>query len=237
MKRLFVIFSIGLFTVSILLYFLLKNNTDTELYKFGFDLAKLTAQMILIAFFGGILLQEYNRKRERKEARNEFRKSILKELHRAYTDTKKSRRILRAKCFIKDSKKTLPLADYFEEMKNINDVQLRLEVLLIEIDIYREAFSETETVTDKNGNTIEKLKLWVRLKEMEEYLDSLIKEYESVLSKHSNDNLVTIEKATALDGFMIKREETAPNKTPFQEGYSSKFKQFLETIKSENLKI
>lgn len=236
MKRLFVIFSIGLFTVSLILYFLLKNNTDTELYKFGFDLAKLTAQMILIAFFGGILLQEYNRKRERKEARNEFRKSILKELHRAYTDTKKSRRILRAKCFIKNSKKTLPLADYFEEMKNINDVQLRLEVLLIEIDIYREAFSETEIYADKNGK-IEKLKLWVRLKEMEEYLDSLIKEYEDVLSKHSNDNFVVIEKATALDGFMVKKEETAPNKTPFQIGYSSKFKQFLETIKSENLKI
>lgn len=236
MKRLFLIFGIGLFTVFVILFFLL-NSDNPNIKQFGFDLAKLTAQLILIAFFGGILLQEYNRKRERKEARNEFRKSILKELHRAYADTKKSRRILRAKCFIKDSKKTLPLTDYFEEMKNINDVQLRLEVLLIEIEIYREAFSETETITDKNGNTLEKLKLWVRLKEMEEYLDSLIKEYESVLSKHSSDNIVIIEKATALDGFMIKKEETAPNKTPFQIGYSSKFKQFLETIKSENLKI
>lgn len=237
MKRLFVIFSIGLFTVFVILYFLLLNDEDTKLYKFGFELAKLTAQMILIAFFGGILLQEYNRKRERKEARNEFRKSILKDLHRAYTDTKKSRRVLRAKCTLKDSKKTLPLTDYFEEMKNINDVQLRLEVLLIEIEIYREAFSETETITDKNGNPLEKLTLWVRIKEMEEYLDSLIKEYESILSEHSNENFVIIEKATALEGFMIKKEETAPNKTPFQIGYSSKFKQFLETIKSENLKI
>jgi len=235
MKTLIAYFFIGLFLVAILLIFLLSQAETTKYYKFGFEVAKLTAQLMLIAFFGGILLQEYNRRRERKEARNEFRKSILKNLHYVYTDTKKSRRNLRAKCLETDSGKIISRSDYHKEMENINDAQLRLEVILLEIETFQEAFSETVTIT-KSGKSKIVPKLWVPIKAMEKCLDLLITEYENALSAVSETEPLICEKLDNMNKFIQKTREMKED-NPFKIEFADKFKESLEILETENLKI
>jgi len=235
MKTLIAYFFIGLFFVAILLTFLLSQGETTKYYKFGFEVAKLTAQLMLIAFFGGILLQEYNRRRERKEARNEFRKSILKDLHGVYTDTKKARRNLRAKCSKTATGKTISPSDYREEMQNINDAQLRLEIILLEIETFKVAFSETQTTTIK-GVTKELPKLWFPVKKMEKCLDSLITEYENALSTNTDTQPLDCAKLKAMNQFTVKTAQMNKNNR-FKADFAEMFKDSLEILKTENLKI
>lgn len=235
MTKLFIVLSIGLLLVSVFLVFLFASD-DKKFNDFGFELAKLTAQLLLIAFFGGILLQEYNRKRERKEARNEFRKSILKDLHGVYTDIKKSRRNLRAMCSNQDSKKFITRSDYRKEMANINDTQLRLEVILLEIETYSEAFSEKEWIADKNGNRVEVLKLWNCVKIMEKYLSEIVKEYEAAAPSNGDQTPLDCTAFSKMNEFIQNTRDSGKN-TPFHLELAGNFKKSLEIIRAENLKI
>lgn len=105
--------------------------------------------MTLVAVVGGIIVQEYNRRRERKEAINEFRKTVLRNLIQAYAGAKKSRRLLRARCRLRNQQGDeagieIPMSVYEEQMKSLNDIELQLEMLVHELNTFSDAFSPEE---------------------------------------------------------------------------------------------
>lgn len=200
MKRLIVTSVIFITILVLSINWLLSHDLNTPYYIFGVELAKLTAQMVLIAIFGGILIQEYNRKRQNKSARNQFRKTILNELTSCYIKTKKIRRQIRAKCRGKDQARTISCSDYHKEMEQLNDIQLRLEAILIEIKSFDNAFSKAEPLT-KGFEEFFKPDIISSLKKMKKYLHSLIEEYEEAQIDEIESNQVTLFDLKKLDNF------------------------------------
>jgi hypothetical protein len=120
--------------LAICLMFKLGSN-DPKLKDLGYETIRLSIQLLLIVLFGGIFIQEYNRSRARKDAVNEFRRTILKDLSRGYSDAKGVRRILRARCegpanqTIPNNDDCIPLPLYDEHIGTINSTQLGLEIM------------------------------------------------------------------------------------------------------------
>ena len=238
MKKLISIFTAVIIALVIIIYYLLTfEETPGKWQTFGIDLAKIAAQMLLVAILGGALIGEFNRRRTRKEALNEFRKTVLRELNRAYTDTKKSRRHLRAKrCVEPNSEDTISRAAYVEEMQNIIDIELRIEVIKLELKIFKDVFTEYEKVIDKHGKEKHQLKIVAQLKTMEDYLhDNLINEYETVLSENGNLDPIPLSKLPQLAKFIEKASDKQDSK--FEEIFRNTFKKSLQIIENESLKV
>lgn len=225
MKKLLLSF-IATVTILGIIIILFLTSGHQKAKDFGFELAKLSTQLILIVVFGGILIQEYNRKRERKQALNDFRKMILRELIRAYADAKKARRLLRAKCVSKANDKNedvgeIPYVVYEEQIHNINDVQLRLEILVDEIDTFKEAFTN-------------EVKLKEQLDTMEKYLRRLISEYEKISSTNGHLECIPLARLNRLSHFI--RRGTGTEKSQFGKEFTPVFLKSLELIRAESLK-
>ena len=226
MKKLVLSFIFTITVFGVIIFFLLTHG-DREIRLFGFDVAKLLIQLILIVVFGGILIQEYNRKRERKEALNDFRKMILRDLIRAYADTKKARRLLRAKCGPKANAEDnnvgeVPYVVYEEQIHNINDIQLRLETLKHELDTFKEAFTDESELKSC-------------IESMEKYLRRLVTEYEKISATDSPRECLSISQLNHLKNFIHRN----PGKelSPFTNDFTSIFRRSLELIQAESLKV
>src|SRR6266480_5504231 len=109
--------------------------TGTERWgTLGFKIFELSAQMVLVAVLGGVLVQAYIKWHSRESLMNEFRKDTAEVVIREYSAVKKVRRLLRANCIQgsagdKDNPWTdVPVATYDMHMSTINDVQLALEL-------------------------------------------------------------------------------------------------------------
>jgi ppGpp synthetase/RelA/SpoT-type nucleotidyltranferase len=121
-------------------------------------------QVVVIATLGGVvslLAQEFNRDREKREALNDFRKTLLSHLVQIFREAKKARRLLRAK---RDS-----LQFYDEQMAVINELQLDLETINEEIKTTKQAFPGEEAQS--------------RISTMATYLNKLVEEYEKNMPK------------------------------------------------------
>lgn len=101
MKKIVLVFLVILIFASLLAWLLLASN-NPQTRELGKELGKIIGQAVFAALAGGIIVQEYNRQRERNAAINEFRKTVLRNFIRAYVGTKKSRRLLRARCRFSD---------------------------------------------------------------------------------------------------------------------------------------
>lgn len=149
---------------------LLDSDPNSVKHELGFEIAKFLIQLVLVVLFGGAIMQEYNARRDRKAARNEFRKGFLRRLVQVYLKTKHARLLLRAKLegsldAGRDGR-LLPWDPYEKQMSCIGDSMTELEMLKRELEFFPKVFDEKHR---------EPLK--AHLDALEEYLKALLKEY------------------------------------------------------------
>ncbi|MGQ0650050.1 MAG: hypothetical protein ACT4P7_21075 [Gemmatimonadaceae bacterium] len=150
----------------------LLASDNSTLRDLGKELGKLTGQVVLVTVIGGVILQEYNRRRDQKSERRERRNRMIGILVESYSSAKRSRRLLRAKC--RATPPAVGAADglhlsrvtYEEQMGSLNDVQLSLEMLIHDFMTFPETFKRQDEIK----RAVER---------MENYLGTLITEYEN----------------------------------------------------------
>jgi len=208
-----------------LIVWLLITSNNPQVRELGKELGKLAGQVTLVAVVGGIIVQEYNRRRARHVAVNEFRKTILRNLIHSYVGTKKSRRLLRARfrvCDGPDNNKTrleLSKLAYDEQMGSISETQLELEILVHELITFSDAFS--------HKNEIRRF-----LTKMESYLGTLITEYETSQREGGHTEFIELDKLPRLSDFIHGRKDSF-----FRKNFTRSFHSALSLIRSERLGI
>lgn len=188
----------------------------------GFETAKFTIQLLLVGVIGSVLVQEYNRGRARKEATNEFRKLVMRTLIRAYSDTKKVRRILRAKCISgRDDEGVLemPSKSYDEAMEELNDTQIDLEVLLRELGLFNDVFGQAAALTG-------------HLTGMEQYLGNLVDEYEARRRDYGESECRALSTMPAIQAFLGKGDTG-----DFRKVFGRHFHDAIAVIDEERLRL
>jgi len=211
---------------STLVVCILMSSLDSDVRDLGKELGKVTAQVALVAVLGGVIVQEYNRKRDRKSAVNEFRRTILRQLIQAYTGTRKSQRLLRARCRVRDTgngdekRAEIPRSTYNKQLKALSDIQLDLEVMIHELNTFSGAFSRRNTIRNY-------------IKRMQEYLARLGVEYEHGLGKTEELlQCVAIADLPRLEDFT----RTGKN-SEFRKKFVSSFHSALQLIQAERLHV
>lgn len=224
-KRIFILFIIALIVdllIILLMHYLGKTYGSVEFKNLGYDTIRLSIQLILLVLFGGLIVQEYNRTREKKDARNEFRRDVLKILSRSYSDIKGVRRIIRANCSLPETGEKADCINpvlYNEHMAIINSTELELEMLARELEITKEVFAETSNLIHY-------------IKKMGKYLSKVIDEYETELKKHNDKKTIPLSALPKL-GAMISKEDSEHGFTYF----SYRYHLALEIIQNERLKV
>jgi hypothetical protein len=127
---------------------------------------KFLLQLIIVVLLGGILVQLYSRERDRDRALNEFRKDLLSGVTRAYNDTKKVRRMLRAGVVRhgESNDQRIPSAIYEAQLEKLLDPQLEFEFYKRQLEAIH-AFKDNKEVTEE-------------LRLLEKYLNKIFKEYQ-----------------------------------------------------------
>jgi len=143
------------------LFLLYRLYTDSE-NQFFLEVAKALLQLIVVVLLGGgvsLLVNYYNQQRaerekerdnarKKEENRDEFRRKLLERLNQAYFDTKRVRRLLRAKAFSPPYYRTdvadpkVLLEPYDEHLLALNDTELDLEILERDIKASPSVFSD-----------------------------------------------------------------------------------------------
>jgi len=160
--------AIGVFTllvIAALIYFKVADDP-----KLGFEIVKLLVQFFLVGILGvviSLLVQKYNRQRDKELLINDLRKTVLNSLIRAYSDTKKARRIFMANRLEEDK---VFYKIYDEQLKFLIEIQLSLEILVHQIKISQVYFGQ-----NAENNVIQKITT------MEKYLAKIIDEYKDSL--------------------------------------------------------
>jgi hypothetical protein len=216
----------------VLAIYLMINYGNEYVKTLGLDTAKISIQLLLVVLFGGIFIQEYNRIRARKAAVNELRRTILRDLSRAYSDVKGVRRILRGNCEpIKNNETGLaedcvPLTVYDEHISTINATQLDLEIMVRELRIVTGIFSEQDELSRL-------------IKRMEKNLNRVIDEYEERVKLHRGATSIPLSKLPELNAFVVKRQKSDVDKrreSTFDEFVSS-YQKALTIIQEERVKV
>lgn len=198
--------------VSIIGVFFIAFIDTTARDQIGLELAKTLLQVVVIVVFGGavsLLTENYNLQRAKSNAQNELRKSLLNQLIRSHKDTKRARRLLRAK---------KSLVNYDEQLEVINDTELNIESIVEEIQAASFIFSNPD---DLIGN----------LKSMTNYLRLLIEEYENVRPKLHEEAFDNISVLIQLNDFVRPYNEGT-----FSTNFSKKYREALELIQHDILK-
>lgn len=176
-----------------------------------FEIVKLLGQFFLVGVLGvviSLLVQDYNRQRDKEMLINDLRKTVLRDLIRAYSDTKKARRILMGQRLAGG---TIPFAVYDQEMRNVIDTQLALEILNHQIMTSQKYFGPNvkKTIIDE-------------VEAMEKYLGSIIDEYKDSLTSYAETpDTVTLEKLPELASSMGKSNESVGFRARFADPYRS----------------
>lgn len=198
--------------LSIIGVFFIAFIDTTARDQIGLELAKTLLQVVVIVVFGGavsLLTENFNLQRAKSNAQNELRKSLLNQLIRSHKDTKRARRLLRAK---------KSLANYDEQLEVINDTELNIESIAEEIQAASFIFSNPN---DLIGN----------LKSMTNYLRLLIEEYENVRPKLHEEAFDNISVLIQLNDFVRPYNEGT-----FNTNFSKKYREALELIQHDILK-
>ena len=222
MKRLsFVLIPILVIVVAGSLIYLFFPADITHQNNLRFEFVKFLIQLLIIVILGGILIQEYNRSRERIKNLNEFRKTLLTNLIQAYFKVKKARRILAANTISANSnKEEIPCSVYEAQIIEIIDAQLEFENHYYQLNTFRYTFS-SESIK----------KLIPKAERMEKYLNELIKEYRELKVPFSSSSpAIDTSKLPKLKDFFI-------NSNNFGAKFSNYFHESFELIQSEILKI
>jgi hypothetical protein len=204
------------------------HNADPKRQQLALEMAKLSTQALLVVFGAGVLVQEFNRRRERKAAQNAFRKAIYTRLVRAYTNTKKSRRILRARCCQLKTYATSNVEQrgvrrsaYKAQLVSVNDTQLELEILLHEVRTFSSHFKDHEPL--EKG-----------IADMEKYLSAIISEYEKASDIDAVDGCLPLSELPELEDFLKPAsEQTGP--TEFRKHFGEPFRAATTVLQLERL--
>ncbi|HEX5717352.1 MAG TPA: hypothetical protein VF179_14425 [Thermoanaerobaculia bacterium] len=224
MKRIVAAF-ISILSAAALLVWLLLTHGNKQAQELGKELGKLTGQVTLVAVLGGIIVQEYNRRRERSEAVNEFRKTVLRNLIHAYAGAKKSRRLLRARCRLRnqlqgdDIRIEIPRLVYEEQMGSVNEIQLELEMLVHELNTFSDAFSTRNLIRGS-------------VHKMQKYLGTIITEYEKSLRETEDSECIPLDKLVQLSDFVDVRKDSY-----FRRNFTGSFYSALSLIQKERLRV
>ncbi len=195
-----------------------------EFARLGYKTIELAIQVFFVVIAGGLFVQEYNRGQARRTALNEFRKTLLRNLIRAYSDTKKVRRVLRARCRVHstseavEQERAIPYGDYDKQLGSINETQLSLEIMARELKVFDRAFAEPEI-------------LWGCVKNMENYLGDIIDEYERTLGDFQDESPIPLCQLTQLSGFIAKSKAGTFSK------FSDPFRNALDSIQKEQVNV
>jgi hypothetical protein len=141
------------------------KDLPTETYK-------ALLQLVVIAVAGhvvSILITKANNERLDLLSANELRNRLLDRLNKCYVDVKKIRRIVRATAYkvVIDQAPHLYVerAKFHEFLQLINDAQLELELVSKDVESNKMLFADSVDII-------------LRLDSMEEYLNTIIDEYE-----------------------------------------------------------
>jgi RNAse (barnase) inhibitor barstar len=166
---------IGIITLGVIYY--LFPTSDEKGIKV--EIFKLLIQFFLVGILGvviSLIVQKYNRTRDKELLINELRKTTLNNLVGAYLDAKKCRRILRAKR-LKGNKISYEIYD--EQLKKLIDIELSLELLSHQINISKKLFDQ-----EIEENILSKIK------HLDNYLSKIVDEYKDALI---NDEKIPVE--------------------------------------------
>jgi hypothetical protein len=120
-------------------------------------------KLFFIVLIGGIVLGEYNRNRQKRIDRKNFRNEMYKMLVNTYIDLKRIRWALRTNC----RNEVLPTTIYRKAVYKLIDVKSRLE------------FIDSQVRTDKKSFDQIKEPLLENLENMEGYLRCILKEFKN----------------------------------------------------------
>jgi len=186
---------------------LLNNTWDLETFK-------ILLQFIFIVVIGGaitLIFSQYSKECEKREQKKEEYRKILAEIIKEYNSAKRIRRLLRAEAKIVTGEGiAIKAGPYREQMRALNNVQLRFEYLkrFVENSDYAELKS-------KKSDSIESY-----LKSIESYLNRIIKEYENSYPIFSNNGFGLIKNFPYLEEFLKKDE----NREKFGKDFGRDFK-------------
>jgi hypothetical protein len=216
-----VVLSLLLFVGSIITVQLFFSKSQQGTIEF--ELAKALLQLGLVSVAGGVvsmLVFEYQRWRnatdksaDQRRKEMEYRKSrlssILTRAMAAYRQTKKARRILRARAISGEKGAEVILERQYDEcLDMLNDAQLDFEDLARDVGTSGEDFSNAEALKDK-------------LHSMEDYLGDLITEFEKSRRSFSGDEAsLPLSKLPLLADFVLhmrKSQFRAKIVEPFHE--------------------
>ena|SRR5215213_3674438 len=191
-------------------------NKDTE----GFEFIKLLAQFLFVGVIGviiSVLVQNYYRERERNILINGFRKDILNDLIRTYSDIKKARRIIRASRLDNDK---LVYKNYDEQLRAVIDAQLALEIIYSKVEMFPVYFGKNEKTAIRDNIT-----------KMEKYLSNLIKEYEkSLLALGNEPDVLPLASLPVLNGVLQRTKDNESIRQQFFDPYSAAVKEIRSQI-------
>ena len=199
--------------------------------RLDYDVYKLTYQFLLLVVIGGAisflftfyikLKEDETKSKEKKEIKRNEEKNLQRKLYndfvQAYNDGKKIRRFLRARTRIlsvHEDQKTIMIKTvrYDELMKELTTLQLKFEFFCEEVDSIKNIFSRPENVKTLSKN----------LKNIEEYLNKMIGEYEDCFYSYPNQSFTEDVSLMALDNLSILKEFIAKYND------AKEFKQFKE---------
>jgi len=224
MRKIIVVFLLIVSFATILVW-LLITSANKEARDLGKELGKLTGQVTLVAVMGGIIVQEYERRRKQSEAVNEFRKTVLRNLVHAYAGAKKIRRLLRTRCRCRYGQQAdevvieIPRLVYDEQMGSLSETQLELEMLVHELNTFSGAFDKRNLIRRS-------------VKKMEEYLRTVVTEYEVYLRNMEEDEYVSLDQLARLSDFFHGRKRSF-----FRRNFTGTFYSALSLIQEERLRI
>ncbi len=235
-----------LFVSSILGLIILDYFQALKKDSFGREIGIILLQIISVGVIGTILsllLAKFNQKQEQflkeqqafrmlHENKTQFKKDILHQLDKIYSDVKSIRRILRAKAFtipynqaIATDDARVDLKYYDEALEDINSIQLQLEIIMKEIAT-NEKIVPSQTIF-KDYEKIQK-----SISDMEKYLGILVKEYEENRAKADGAPLsLPIKDLSNIKKMLGHTDHNSPFKTKFIMPY----KEVTSSIRSELL--
>jgi len=152
----------------------------------GEELAKSLLQLIVIIFLGqviSLIISEYDRKRQKAVALNDYRKNFLNKLIQIYVNYRRVRRELRANSQAillnvdvgDNSKATINLNVLDNHMQEIKEIVYDLLLVEQELKAFHFAFSKPEDIIKLTDHG-------------RKYFNNIVEEYEKMLSELKSAN-------------------------------------------------
>jgi len=208
-KNLILAFSIvGVIAIGVIIFLVASKRAVKDTVEF--EIVKVLVQFMLVGVLGvliSLLVQNYNRQRDKGVLVNDLRKTVLTDLITAYSDTKRARRILMGNRLADDR---LTYKIYDEQIRNVIATQLAFELIAHQLKTHEAYFG-------KHAESI-----IVNVTRMEKYLGEIIDEYKDVLKAEVQiPTTLTIASLPKLSSSMGKEKEANNFGKEFVQPYRS----------------